>query len=53
MMGRLRRPMMSGSWVIRCLDVIVDRTADVCDCVDRRMVQPRCSSPVRMGMWRK
>ena len=39
MMGRMRRAMMSGgSWVGRGLDVLFVRTADVCDCVDRRMV---------------
>ena len=55
MIGRMRRAMMSGgSWVSRSLDVIVVRVADVCDdCVDRRMVRPRCTSPVRRGMWRQ
>ena len=54
MMGRMRRAMVSGcSWVSRSLDVLVVRTADVCDCVDRRMVVPHCSSPVRRGMWRQ
>ena len=39
MIGRMRRAMMSGgSWVSRSLDVIVVRMADVCDCVDRRVV---------------
>jgi hypothetical protein len=54
LMGRMRRAMMSGgSWMIRSLDVMVVRTTDVCDCVDRRMVRPRCTSPVRTGMWRQ
>ncbi len=54
MIGRMRRATRSdGSWVIRSLDVIVVRMADVCDCVDRRIVRPRCSSPVRRGMWRQ
>ena len=54
MIGRMRRAMMSGgSWVSRSLDVIVVRMADVCDCVDRRMAGPRCTSPVRTGMWRQ
>ncbi len=54
MMGRMRRAMMSGgSWVSRSLDVIVVGVADVCDCVDRRVVRPLCSSPVRTGMWRQ
>ena len=52
MIGRMRRAMMSGgSWVSRSLDVIVVRMADVCDCVDRRLARPRCSSPVLTGMW--
>ena len=39
MIGRMRRAMMSGgSWVSRSLGVVVVRMADVCDCVDRRMV---------------
>jgi len=54
MIGRMRSAMMSGgSWVSRRLDVIVVRMADVCDCVDRRMVRPRCTSPVGKGMWRQ
>jgi hypothetical protein len=52
MIGRMRSAMMSGgSWVSRSLDVIVVRMADVYDCVDRRLVRPRCSSLVRRGMW--
>ena len=39
MIGRMRRAMMSGGfWVSRSLDVIGVRMADVCACVDRRMV---------------
>ncbi len=54
MMGRMSRAMMScGSWVSRSLDVFVARMADVCDCVDRRLARPRCTSPVRTGMWRQ
>ena len=54
MIGRMRRAMMSGgSWVSRSLGVVVVRMGNVCDCVDRRMVGPRCISPVRRGLWRQ
>ena len=54
MIGRMRRAMMSGGgWMSRSLDVIVVCMAGVCDCVDRRMVRPRCLSPVTTVMWRQ
>ncbi len=54
MIGRMRRAMMSGgSWVSRSLDGIVVRMADMCDCVDRWMAGPRCTSPVRADMLRQ
>jgi hypothetical protein len=54
MIGSMRRAMISGgSWVSRSHDGMVVRTADVCDCVDRRMARPRCSSLVLTGMWRQ
>ena len=54
MIGRMRRAMMSGgSWVSRSLGVVVVRLVNVCDCVDRRLARPRCTPPVRRGMWRQ
>jgi hypothetical protein len=54
MIGRIRRAMMSGGGrVSRSPDVIVVRMADVRDCVDRRLVRPRCTWPVKTGMWRQ
>jgi hypothetical protein len=50
MTERIRRAMGLGE---EKPDVFVVRMADVCDCVDSRMVRPRCSSPVRMDMWRQ